>query len=70
MHAWTHGDENKNGHTSLSYSWKLPVPDELELNAAEIELARPWNYHSLSLAEQMESMTVDQKQQIWYAEAI
>ena len=67
MNAWANGEEIKD-ESWCSGSWKLSVPDELELDAAEIKAARPW--HSMTLAEQMESMTVDVKKQAWYVEAI
>ena len=68
--TWTHGGIVNYADTSKLYSCTLPVPEELELSAEEIEEARPWSHHSMTLVQQMESMTVDEKQQLWYVLAI
>jgi hypothetical protein len=67
MNAWVHGEPTNfiNGYQS---SWNFPIPDELELDAAEIEAARPWGM--MTLTEQMQSLTVDVRKQAWYIEAI
>ena len=66
-HAWTHGLPIDNQIANLA-AWGHPVPDELVLTEEETKDARP--KMTMPLEEQMAGLTVDERQQRWYAETV
>ena len=61
-HAWNHGESLQPGNYQIGNqeTWILPIPEELQLNAEEIEDARPW--HGVALEEQMAQLALDPRQ--------